>query len=164
MIDFDGIYRRYWPDVFRFALYLCGNAADAEDLTAEAFLRAWMSTQPIRVGTVKAYLFMIVRNLHRDRLRRKIRQEKLDDASCDPKPGPEKTAGDRNEVQKVLDAMQKIPEADRAVLVMAAVNQMPHEGVAAALRLSIGAVKVRIHRARLKLSAVLQMEKPRNEL
>src|SRR5439155_16517146 len=101
MTDFGGLYRRYWPDVFRFALYPCGNAADAEDLTADAFLRAWMSTQPIRVGTVKAYLFMIVRNLHRDRMRRKTRHEELDAASSDPKPGPDTTAGDRSELQSV---------------------------------------------------------------
>ena len=101
------------------------------------------------------------RNLHRDRMRRKTRHEELDAASSDPKPGPDTTAGDRSELQSVLNAMQKIPEADRAVLVMAAVEQIPYDVIAAALRLSIGAVKVRIHRARLKLGAALQTEKSR---
>ena len=162
MIDFGGLYRRYWADVFRFALYLCGNATDAEDLTAEAFLRAWMSTKPVRVGTVKAYLFMIVRNLHRDRMRRKRPHEPVTEALSDPQPGPEARASQRGELQHVLAALQQLPEADRAVLVMSAVDQMPHELIAAALRLSIAAVKVRIHRARLKLNAALGTQHVRN--
>src|SRR5258707_11657723 len=102
MIEFGDLYRRYWPDVFRFALYQCGNAADAEDLTADAFLRAWMSTKPIRVGTVKAYLFMIVRNLHRDRMRRRKPYEQIIDTVSDPRPGPDTTAAQRGELQPVL--------------------------------------------------------------
>jgi len=39
MTDFSEIYRRYAPDVFRFALYLSGNRGDAEDITSETFVR-----------------------------------------------------------------------------------------------------------------------------
>jgi RNA polymerase sigma-70 factor, ECF subfamily len=57
--DFGSIYKRYSADVFRFALYLCGNRAEADDFLSETFTRAWTSPAGIRVGTVKAYLFMI---------------------------------------------------------------------------------------------------------
>jgi DNA-directed RNA polymerase specialized sigma24 family protein len=67
--DFGSIYQRYAPDVLRFTLYLCGNRADAEDILSETFIRAWTSPAGIRVGTVKAYLLMIARNLHLDRMR-----------------------------------------------------------------------------------------------
>jgi RNA polymerase sigma-70 factor (ECF subfamily) len=53
----------------------------------------------------------------------------------------------------VLKPLGTIPETDRAVLLMATLEHLPHESIAAALNLSIGAVKVRLHRARVKLSS-----------
>ena len=48
MHDFEHLYARYGRDVFRFALYLCGNRADAEDIAAETFARAWTSRDRLR--------------------------------------------------------------------------------------------------------------------
>src|SRR3954470_20301221 len=157
MTDFGGIYRRYSPDVFRFALYLCGNEAEAQDLTAEAFLRAWVSTRPVRVGTVKAYLFMIVRNLRRDHAPREARHKgsAVSAEVPDRRPGPVATASRRDELRRVLAALQQLAEADRAVLVLCAFERMSHAAIAEALGLSVSAVKVRVHRARLKLAAAL---------
>ena len=42
LIDFHSLYERYAPDVYRFALYLSGDAALANDITQEAFVRAWV--------------------------------------------------------------------------------------------------------------------------
>jgi RNA polymerase sigma-70 factor, ECF subfamily len=162
MIEFSAVYRRHWPDVLRFSLYLCGNQATAEDLASEAFLRAWMSTQPIRLGTVKAYLFMIVRNLYRDRLRRPTSAVTLNGSVCETRPGPDATIANRNELERVLAAMQWLPEAERAVLAMAAFGPMPYEQIAAAMNLSVSAVKVRIHRARVRLNIALGLDHSRN--
>jgi DNA-directed RNA polymerase specialized sigma24 family protein len=41
MNDFEALYQRYAADVFRFALYLCGNRAEAEDIASETFVRVW---------------------------------------------------------------------------------------------------------------------------
>jgi DNA-directed RNA polymerase specialized sigma24 family protein len=46
-VDFGGIYERYAADVFRFALYLGGNRADAEEIASETFVRAWLATGEI---------------------------------------------------------------------------------------------------------------------
>ena len=51
MTDFGDLYRHHAQDVFRFALYLSGNHAEAEDLTAETFVRAWTAPEPIRMAT-----------------------------------------------------------------------------------------------------------------
>src|SRR4030095_10465302 len=69
--DFAALYERYARDVYRFSLYLSGDFALAEDLTAETFARAWAAHERIRVGSVKAYLLMIARNLYRDAMRRR---------------------------------------------------------------------------------------------
>lgn len=52
---FHDIYRRYAPDVNRFAYWLCGNADEAKDLTAETFIRLWTAKGDLRMETVKAY-------------------------------------------------------------------------------------------------------------
>ena len=54
-MNLHDLYSRYAGDVHRFALYLSGNAALADDLTSETFLRAWNSSTPIRESTVKAF-------------------------------------------------------------------------------------------------------------
>ena len=50
--------------------------------------------------------------------------------------------------------LQKLPEADRAALLMRAQHEMPYEDIAKTLGVSLAAVKVIIHRARLKLAEV----------
>ena len=154
MIDVGAVYNRYAKDVYRFALYLSGNRAQAEDIASETFARAWVARDQIRVGTVKAYLLMIARNLYRDGQRRDWRARQLDLGMPDPGPDPETTAGDRDALRRVLDALAQLPEADRAALLLSAQEGLSSEEIAATLGLSVAAVKVKIHRARLRLNAL----------
>ena len=150
MTDFEGLYRRYAADVFRFALYLSGHRADAEDITSETFVRAWTSSGRIRTATVKAYLFAIARNLHLHARRTRSRLVAMPETLPDPGDGPEARAVRDSEVQAALRALQRLPEIDRAALRMRA-DDMPYEEIARALDLTLATVKVRIHRARLAL-------------
>jgi RNA polymerase sigma-70 factor (ECF subfamily) len=152
--DFHGLYERHARDVHRFALYLSGDAAQAEDIAAEAFARAWTETETIRTATVKAYLFAIVRNLVRQSARRDRGEVEIDAGWIDPKPGPSTSLDGRMELRAVLAALQKLPEEDRAALLMRAQDGMSHEEIAASLGLSVAAVRVRVHRARLQLNAL----------
>lgn len=52
----------------------------------------------------------------------------------------------------MLEGLQQLPEADRAALLMRAQHELPYGEIAAALGLSLAAVKVKIHRARIKLA------------
>jgi RNA polymerase sigma-70 factor (ECF subfamily) len=152
--DFGSIYRRYAADVLRFALYLCGNRADAEDILSETFMRAWTSPADIRVGTVKAYLLMIARNLHLDRLRVAGRTAALDIDSPDSAPGPETAAIDRDEVRALRSALASLPERERSALLMRGVGDLTYEAIGAALGMSPGAARVTVHRARTKLAGL----------
>jgi len=155
MINFDSLYQRYAQDVYRFALYLCGNPAYAEELATEAFARAWAAPGDVREGTVKAYLFMIVRNLYRAGLRQEKRNVELDPTLPDPQPGPEALSGSRLELQATLDALQTLPELERTILLMHAQDDMSYLEIAAIFGLSVAAVKVKVHRSRLKLNRLL---------
>jgi RNA polymerase sigma-70 factor, ECF subfamily len=154
LIDFGGLFERYSQDIYRFALYLSGDQPLAEDICQETFVRAWVTPGTIGAGTVKAYLFMIARNLYKDELTRKARQIALDDNAVDPKPGPDAIAGGRLELDAVLKALQALTEIDRAALLMSAQDGLSHAEIAATLELSVAAVKVRIHRARIRLQRV----------
>jgi RNA polymerase sigma-70 factor, ECF subfamily len=154
MSDFHALYTKYASDVYRFALYLCGDRAEAEDITSETFVRAWTSTEPIRVATVKGYLFTIARNLFLQGLRRRSRHVPLDQEMVDAGAGPHLRAEQESELKAVVARLQRLPEVDRAALVMRAVEEMPYDEIARALGISLSAAKVKIHRARLALAEI----------
>ena len=78
MVSFHLLYERHSRQVFRFALFLSGNVATAEDLTSETFVRAWTARGKFREATVAAYLLTITRNLWRDAQRRDWRTVPLE--------------------------------------------------------------------------------------
>ena len=110
-----------------------------------------LTFREIRGGTVKGYLLTIARHLFLAEGRRRGRQVALDAATPDPQPGPEVVVSGRLELAAVLEALQSLPETDRAALLMHAQDDLPYAEIARALGLSLTAVKVRVHRARLKL-------------
>lgn len=152
MTDFEDLYQRYARDVYRFALYLSGNKALAEDIASETFVRVWTVRDAIRTESVKAYLFTIARNLYADGRRREARHVAIPDVLLDPSPGPEVETSDRQALEAVLLALQQMPEVDRAALLMRAQDNLPYEEIARSLGLSVSAAKVKVHRARLRLA------------
>lgn len=154
MTDFSALYQKYAPDVFRFALYLCGNRAEAEDITSETFVRAWTSPEPIRAATLRGYLFTIARNLFLQGLRKSKRHVELSEEVRDPQASPQTQAEDKAEFRAVLAGLQRLPEADRAALAMRAFEGMHYEEIAQALGIPLATVKVKIHRARLALAGI----------
>jgi RNA polymerase sigma-70 factor (ECF subfamily) len=150
-LDFAALYERHAPDVFRFALYLSGNKSDAEDITAETFVRAWTAPVPIETVTVKGYLFTIARHLFLKGLRRTSRQTTLSEALPDPAPSIRSRLEQQAELGAVLGRLQTLPEADRAALLMRALEGLPYQEIATALGISISAAKVKVHRARTVL-------------
>ena len=80
MLGFHELYERHAGDVHRFALFLTGNPAFADDLVSETFVRAWTARGSIRDVTVRAYLLTITRNLWRDMQRKERRLVPLEEA------------------------------------------------------------------------------------
>jgi RNA polymerase sigma-70 factor (ECF subfamily) len=154
-MELHDLYSRYARDVRRFALYLCGNEALADDLTSETFLRAWSSSAPIRESTVKAYLFTIVRHLYLSELRRSSRHAMLTDTIPSPAPDQHDQFESASTLTTVLHALRQLPEVDRAALLMRTQDEMPYEQIAQVLQLSTANAKVKVHRARLKLATLI---------
>ncbi len=152
LIDFAGLYSAYARDLRRFALYLSGDQALADDLVSEAFVRVWDARDRVELPTVRGYLFAIVRNLFLRHLRDRRNHGPLDEEVADVRPGPEDRASSRSELRVVLAALAELPEIDRAALLMRADDRIAYEEIAAALGISVSAAKVKVHRARLKLA------------
>jgi RNA polymerase sigma-70 factor, ECF subfamily len=154
MTDFSSLYKKYAPDVYRFALYLSSERGEAEDITSETFVRAWTSPEPIVMATVKSYLFTIARNLFFHGLRKKSRHSALNDELRDPQAGPYVQAQQKEKLHAVMMELQRLPEASRSALLMRAVDGMAYEEIAQVLGISLSAAKVKVHRARLALAGL----------
>jgi len=160
VIEFETLYQRHAATVFRFALSLSGNRALAEDITSETFVRVWTARARVDVSTVTGYLLTIARHLHMQGVSRERRSGPFAHEPEDLAPGPHALAAGKAELDAVLADLQTLPEPDRAALLMRAEDQMPYEDIAAALKITVGAAKVKVHRARLALAA-LRMERGR---
>jgi RNA polymerase sigma-70 factor (ECF subfamily) len=160
LTDFARLYREHSGDVHRFALYLSGDPALAEDLASEAFVRVWTARERVELTTVRAYLFAIVRNLFLQHLRRERRRAPLDERIADDRPDPEARAAGQSRLQAVLESLHALPEVDRAAVLMRADGELSYEEIAAVLRTSVAAAKVKVHRARLKLAEALETRDP----
>jgi RNA polymerase sigma-70 factor (ECF subfamily) len=152
LVDFAGLYEAHAGDLRRFAWYLSGDGAVADDLVSEAFIRVWSARDRVELPTVRAYLFTIVRNLFLHHVRDERRRAPLDESAVDDRPGPEVRASDQSELRIVLAALAALPEVDRAALLMRADDRLSYEEIAAALGISVTAAKVKVHRTRLKLA------------
>jgi RNA polymerase sigma-70 factor, ECF subfamily len=151
MVSFHELYERHWRDVYRFALFLSGNPALAEDLASDTFMRAWSARGPIREATVRAYLLTITRNLWRDLKRRDARLVPLEEAAVPPI----EARGDQLvDLQWTERQLELVAAGDRAALLLHARDGLSYEEIARRLDISVGAVKSRIFRARLALNAL----------
>jgi len=153
MLNFQDLYDSYASDVYRFALWLAGDRSEAEDITSETFVRAWVRRNTIRTETLKAYLFTIARNLYLEQKRKRKRRVALQGDYPDPAPEPDKVLESRMELLRVRRVLQTLPEIDRSAFVLRVQYDLPYAEVARVLGLSLEAAKVKVHRVRKKLLA-----------
>jgi RNA polymerase sigma-70 factor, ECF subfamily len=152
MNDFQRLYERYARDLYRFALSLCGNPAEAEDLVADSFVRLWAAPGEIRDATVKAYLFTIARNLFLTRRRSAARHVPLDESLADPGRRQDDRAAASVELARLRSLLSALADTDRAALLMRGSDGLTYEEIGRALGVTAGAARVRVHRARLQLA------------
>jgi RNA polymerase sigma-70 factor (ECF subfamily) len=158
MISFHDLYQRYAQDVYRFAFYLSGEAAEAEDITSETFVRAWTAFDRLKTQTVKAYLLTIARHLYLQGRKRTARHVELDEELPATTPDPAELTETHSELDAVMKMLQTFPDVDRAVLLMKAQDGLSYEEIAEAHGISVAAAKVKVYRARLKLARLRSPE------
>lgn len=158
---FEQLLRRHQRYVFNLAYRVLGDYAEAEEVTQEAFVRAWRGLPGFRgEASFTTWLYRIVHNLCLNRLpglQRELHQvESLEEELVDPTPSPP----DHFDVQQrraFLHAqLEQLPERYRLVLTLRYLQGLSYNEIAAVLDLPMGTVKTHIHRARCLLAKLLQ--------
>ena len=162
----DPIVRSHADRVYRLAYRLAGNKADAEDLTQETFVRVFRSLGDYTPGSFEGWLQRITTNLFLDMVRRRarIRFDALPEDAGDrlpaAAPGPEQSYADRRLDPDIREALAALPPDFRAAVVLADLEQLSYEEIAATLGVKVGTVRSRIHRGRLLLREALAHRAP----
>jgi RNA polymerase sigma-70 factor (ECF subfamily) len=166
---FHELIRPYERSVYVMALSLLKNEADAEDAAQEAFLKAYRNLAGFRAeAKFSTWLISIVLNEARSRLRRKsaVKMESLDEPQDeqghvspallrDWREIPSE-AVERLEVRVLLqEAISDLPPIYREIFLLRDVEELSIDESATALGISVSAVKVRLHRARMMLQKKL---------
>src|SRR2546421_269649 len=149
--DFELLYRRYVQDVYRYALALLRNPADAEDVTQTTFMNAYRAymrgEEPLKPQN---WLIKIAHNAARTRYARATRRVKevpLDD-HVNQLAVPDE---DKPDIREVLEALGRLPLNQRAALVMRELEGRTYVEIAETLDVSVPAVETLIFRARRSL-------------
>ncbi len=147
------------PRLRAFAIALTRNADEADDLVQEAVVRGLKHQQRFTPGTnLEAWLFTILRNHHYGGFRRKRREvQDADGAFAQMIPVPPEQEGvvDLGDLHK---AMAQLPPKQRQVLLLVGQGYSYHEA-AHSLRVEVGTIKSRVHRARRSLAEALSHER-----
>lgn len=151
MQDLEAIYRQHAPAVFRYAWGLSGDRTEAEDLVSETFVRLLTRAPRLETQTALAYLLAITRNAYLNGRRRRRPQVAVPDDL--PAPGGDGAAASeqRERLAHVLADLAELPEGERSALLLRADHELSYEEIAVVLDITVGAARVRVHRARLRL-------------
>jgi RNA polymerase sigma-70 factor (ECF subfamily) len=165
---FEVLVNRYMKDAYFIALGLVGNREDAMDLSQEAFVRAYRHIKDVKPGRkFFPWFYQILKNLCVSHLRkRRYRQaSSLDSENCpevastDDCFSPEEVAK-RNEMKdKVWQAIGKLDDKHREVIILRHFQNMSYDQIAEALYCNKGTVTSRLYYARKRLEELLGTEK-----
>ena len=164
--------RTYQNMVYSTACRLLGNAADAEDIAQEAFLKAYAHFDALRDNpAAPGWLKTVTRNLalnHLTRYRRRWRvfsdfardgEDAPDFADRLAEPSRSDQAATTADQRQLLEtALQRLPDAQRVPLVLYHFEHLSYDEIARHLRVSVGKVKTDIHRGRAALRRCLTLD------
>ena len=161
--DFERAALSHLDALYNFALYLTRNAAEADDLVQETYLRAFRFSHRFQPGThLRAWLFQILRNTFFTFYRIRDRETAVAEDGVPDWDVPmfhDAPDDDSRATETHTDlerAMRRLPEEFRTVLLLAEVEGLPLEEVARVMSCPVGTVKSRIFRAKERLRALLK--------
>jgi RNA polymerase sigma-70 factor, ECF subfamily len=163
------LYQTFSQKIYRYVAYRVSSSADAEDLTAEVFVKMVEALPTYRWtgAPFESWLYSIASARVIDFRRRAKRrpQSELSDVMDDSDPLPEQKLQESQEVDTLRQALQQLTEEQQSILVLRFIERKSHQEVADLIGKSVAAVKSIQHRALIELTAHLgQEEKVRHYL
>jgi RNA polymerase sigma-70 factor (ECF subfamily) len=152
MNEIETLYRQHASALLRFAWGLCGDRSQAEDIVSETFVRVLTRAPRIETQTALAYLLAVARNIFISGGRVQWREVPLIEEISAPENDALGQLDSKADLKWVLRALRSLPEGERAALLLRVDHELSYEDIASALGTSVVAVRVRVHRARLRLA------------
>jgi RNA polymerase sigma-70 factor, ECF subfamily len=157
---FDRLMERYQRDVYRLCYRYVNNHHDANDMAQEVFLKAYRAIGRFRgESAFSTWLYRIAVNTCLNfRSSRKPQAEEVSDALPDRAPGVLAAVEGEERARVVRSAVMRLPEKQRATLILKIYHDLTHEEVAGILGSSIGTVKANLFHALGNLRKLLGAE------
>lgn len=166
-VDFQRLFSALQPQLRRFLVARFGNEADADDVVQDTLLKLHQVAQTETIANPKALAFSIARNLSVDLIRRNsrakaresayggLRTEAAGEDYIDRQPGVERALSDRQEVERVLAALETLTPRVRQAFVLHKIEGHPYAEVARIMGLSKSTVEKHMIKALRRLSDAL---------
>ena len=146
------------PRLRRYARAMLGDRAAADDLVQDTLERAWSRLHQWRAGSdMRAWLFGIMHNLRVDQLRRpRLSTHSIDEDDFDVPTRATQT--DELELRDIESALSHLPDEQREVLLLVALEETSYAEIASTLGIPIGTVMSRLSRGRERLRLIMNGE------
>lgn len=154
---FEAVYQQTYEHILGYAVRRCATPEDAADVVAETFAIAWRRVDTMPHGDeARLWLYGVARNLlanhRRSEAFRQSRMAVLDADIADLYSRSPEGSAERDAIARAFAAL---PAADRELLALVAWEGLDHGQIATVLNISRNAVRIRLHRARKRLSRAL---------
>lgn len=162
MVSFQNDILPLKNELFRLALRITLNAADAEDVVQDTMLKVWKRRNDWeQIESIEAFCLTICRNLALDRLRHKDYQSQTLEMAADPvdashTANPEQMAVQRDRIQLVRQLINRLPERQRSCMQLRDIEGKSYRDIATILGITEQQVKVTIFRARQAVKTAFQ--------
>lgn len=160
------LFTAYHDRICRYIAGMVRDAAEAEDLTQETFLRAHRRQEALRdAKAARGWLYRIATHVCVDHLRKRARRVVLDrdEEAHDGRPAASESPSAHERVERaetsacVQRCLDYLPDSYRAVILLYGAHGLTAAEIAELLSVSVGTVKIRLHRARRRLQEVMEI-------
>lgn len=171
--EFNELLRNYGSMAYRMAYQLTGGKeSEAGDLVQDLFIKLWNRWDSPRPTSMRGWMYRVLRNLFLDHLRSRKRS-----ATCSLQSGNDgatdwsdlipdaslniETALEKKDLQReVAEALQQLEEDFRLPVMLCDMEGLRYEDIARILNCPVGTVRSRIHRGRMQLRKILNINRP----
>lgn len=156
---FEELYRRYYRPLFLYAFSLTHSETDAEDLTANTFVKALTT---FRSGNIQAWMYTVLRNEFLDLKKRQQHETSMEDACIQNLPAENDVLQEcihSEERRWLYRQIHYLPEQEQEVILLTMQTEFSDSEIADILGLTTAHVRVLRHRAKKRLIAACEEEK-----
>ena len=155
---FEKVFKDYAKTVRNFILFKCGNSAQADDLTQDAFVKLWNNCAKVPLEKVKSFLFTVVKNdffnqFEHQKVVLKYQQTKKDTVN---KESPDFVLREKEFQQELNDAINSLTEKQKEVFLLNRIEKKKYKEIAEMLEISQKAVEKRMHQAMVHLRSKIK--------